>query len=368
MKKKETLSIWLLAIACLSVLASCGEGQKQAENAANYSVGRVTSKQSKTITTAYSASIEGRQDVDIYPQVSGKIVRMNVSEGDVVKKGQVMFVIDQVPYRAALATATANVKTAEAKLATARLTYESSQQLNKEKVVSDFNLKTTRNDFKTAEAQLAQARAQEVSARNDLSYTEVRSPSDGVVGMLPYRVGTLVSPSMAKPLTTVSDNSEMYVYFSMPENQLLSLVRKYGSSADAIRQMPAIQLKLNDGSTYEEQGRIESISGVIDKETGAIGLRAVFPNKGRLLHSGASGNVLIPSVYGDCIVVPQEAVVQQQDKYIIYKVVDGKAQSSLITVDPYDDGKTFIVTSGMKVGDEYVAKGAGLVREGVKVK
>ena len=291
-----------------------------------------------------------------------------MTEGEHVRRGQVLFVIDQVPYKAALETAIANVKVAEASLATAELTYNSTQELFKQKVVSDYNLQTSRNSYLTAKAQLAQAKAQEVNARNDLSYTEVKSPSDGVVGMLPYRVGALVSPSIAEPLTTVSDNSNMYVYFSMTENQLLALARQYGSINQAIETMPEIQLQLNDQSIYEEKGRIESISGVIDKETGTVGVRAVFPNKSGLLHSGFSGNILMPSSYKDCIVIPQGATVQLQDKILAYKVVDGKAVSTLIKVAPVDDGREYVVLDGLKAGDEIVSEGAGMLREGTQVK
>lgn len=276
--------------------------------------------------------------------------------------------IDQVPYKAALKTAVANVEVAKASLATAELTYKSTKELYAKKVVSSFNLQTTENEFLTAKAQLAQAKAQEVNARNNLSYTEVKSPSEGVVGMLPYRVGTLVSSNMAQPLTTVSDNAQMYVYFSMTENQFLSLARQYGTTEKAIQNMPEIQLQLNDGSMYEEKGKIESISGVIDKETGTVGVRAVFPNASRLLHSGASGNVLIPSIYKKCIVIPQGATIQLQDKILAYKVVDGKAVSTLIKVAPVNDGKEYIVTDGLKVGDEIVTDGAGMLREGTQVK
>lgn len=236
------------------------------------------------------------------------------------------------------------------------------------KVVSSFNLQTTENEYLTAKAQLAQAKAQEVNARNNLSYTEVKSPSNGVIGMLPYRVGALVSSNMSQPLTTVSDNATMYVYFSMTENQLLALARQYGTIDKAVENMPAIQLQLNDGSVYEEKGKIESVSGVIDKETGTVGVRAVFPNASRLLHSGASGNVLIPSVYKKCIVIPQGATVQLQDKILAYKVVDGKAVSTLIKVAPVNDGKEYIVLDGLKAGDEIVADGAGMIREGTQVK
>ena len=322
----------------------------------------------KALTTAYSATIRGRQDIEIYPQVSGTITELCVTEGEKVQKGQTLFIIDQVPYKAALNTAEANVQSARAALATAELTYNSNKELFAKQVVSNFTLKTAENDFLTAQAGLAQAEAQEVNARNNLSYTVVKSPSEGVVGTLPYRVGALVSASIPQPLTTVSDNSSMYVYFSMTENQLLSLVRQYGTLDSALVQMPDLQLQLNDQSLYEEKGRIESISGVIDRQTGTVSVRAVFPNKTRLLHSGASGSVLIPSTYEDCIVIPQEATVKQQDKVLVYKVVDGKAVSTLITVADVDDGRTYIVTDGLTVGDEIVAKGAGLVREGMQVK
>lgn len=367
--KRIKWKVWLMMfIGCAVCGTSCQNGQKEETKQQGYTLATVRAGQNKEIVTSYSASIEGRQDIDIFPQVSGYIVKLNVSEGDAVKKGQVLFVIDQVPYKAALETAVANVKVAEASLATAELTYKSTQKLYAQKVVSDFNLQTSENSYLTAKAQLAQAEAQEVNARNDLSYTEVKSPSNGMVGMLPYRVGTLVSPSMPQPLTTVSDNSDMYVYFSMTENQFLSLARQYGTIEKALQEMPAIRLQLNDGTAYEESGKIESISGVIDKETGTVGVRAVFPNPKRLLHSGASGNVLIPSTYTDGIIIPQGATVQLQDKLIVYKVVDGKAVSTLIKVAPVNDGKEYIVLEGLKAGDEIISDGAGMVREGTQVK
>lgn len=322
----------------------------------------------KSLTTSYSASIKGRQDIDIYPQVSGKIQRLCVKEGDKVTKGQLLFVIDQVPYRAALATAVAAESAAEASLSSATLTYESNKELYAQKVISSFTLQTSENAYRSAKAQLAQTKAQVTDARNNLSYTEVRSPADGVVGVLPYRVGTLVSASMPKPLTTVSDNSQMYVYFSMTEKQLLSFVRQYGSKDAAIRNMPEVSLQLGDQSMYAHKGRVESISGVINTETGAVTLRAEFPNPERLLNSGGSGNVIIPTTMKDCIVIPQSSTVQQQDKRIVYKVVGGKAVAQLIEVESIDDGTSFIVRNGLKPGDVIVSEGAGMVKEGETVK
>ena len=189
-----------------------------------------------------------------------------------------------------------------------------------------------------------------------------------MVGALPYRVGALVGPGTLQPLTTVSDNSTMYVYFSMTENQLLALTRQYGSMDEALKQLPEVSLTLNDGSSYEQAGRIESISGVIDRQTGTVIARAAFDNGGRLLHSGASGTISIPTTYTGKIVIPQEATVRMQDKTLVYKVVDGKAASALVTVAPINDGHEYIVLDGLQVGEEIIASGAGLVREGTVVK
>ena len=196
----------------------------------------------------------------------------------------------------------------------------------------------------------------------------MKSPSDGVVGALPYRAGALVSPSLPQPLTTVSDNSDMYVYFSMTENQLLALTRQYGSMDEALKNMPQAELRLNDNSVYDKKGTIESISGVIDRQTGTVVARVVFSNESRLLHSGASGTVVVPTTYKNCIVIPQEATVQLQDKTVVYKVVDGKAVSALITVAGINDGREYVVLDGLEVGDEIVSTGAGLLREGTQVK
>ena len=353
-------------VGCTVWMASC----KQATDAGvkpSFAIMEVKAAD-KELSTSYSATIRGRQDIDIYPQVSGTIEKLCVTEGQTVRRGQLLFVIDQIPYRAALKTAVANVEAARAAMATAELTYNSNKELYAQKVVSEFSLKTDENTYLTAKAQLTQAEAQEVNARNNLSYTEVKSPSDGVVGALPYRVGALVGANLPYPLTTVSDNSDMYVYFSMTENQLLALTRQYGSMDEALKNMPEVELILNDNSVYNKKGVIESISGVIDRQTGTVMARVVFPNESRLLHSGASGTVVVPSIYKDCIAIPQGATVQMQDKVVVYKVVDGKAVSTLITVAGISDGREYVVLSGLQSGDEIISEGAGLVREGTQVK
>ncbi len=321
----------------------------------------------RTLSQSYTAVINGRQSVEIRPQVSGTITQVCIAEGAKVKKGQTLVIIDQVPYKAALETAVANVKSAEASVGTARLTANSKEQLFKEKVVSDFDLQTARNSLLQAEATLAQAKAEEVNARNNLSYTEVKSPVDGVSGMLPYRVGALVDASITTPLTTVSDDEEMYVYFSMTESQILSLIRQYKTLDEALKQMPEVELKLSDGLTYAHKGRIDAISGTIDTSTGAVSLRATFPNPEHMLRNGGSGTVIFPYVKENVLIIPQEATYEIQDKIFVYKIVDGKATSSQVTVFPINDGKEYIVEDGIKEGDTIIAEGAGLVQEGTVV-
>lgn len=354
------------AMGCfIAAAVSCGQAPMTG-GTAEYAVTTISATDTE-VATSYSATIRGRQDIDIYPQVGGTISRVLITEGEKVRRGQVLFIIDQVPYKAALQTAEANVAAAKAGVATAQLTYDSKKELFARNIISQFDLQTSENALLTAKAQLAQAEAQEVNARNNLSYTEVKSPADGVAGTLPYRVGALVSASIPQPLTTVSDNSSMYVYFSMSEKQLLALTRDYGSMDAAMAAMPDVQLQLSDGSIYDKTGRIESISGVIDTSTGSVQLRAVFPNDGRILHSGSSGNVVMPNVMTDCIVIPQSLTFELQDQIYVYKIVDGKSASQRIEVSKLSDGRNYIVEKGLQVGDVILAEGVGLMREGTPV-
>ena len=355
-------SIWSL---CLLLATACKNAPLNM-NGGNYKTMEV-SRGTRTLSQSYTAVINGRQSVEIRPQVSGTITQVCIAEGAQVKKGQTLVIIDQVPYKAALETAIANVKSAEASVATARLTADSKEQLFKENVVSAFDLQTARNSLLQAEATLAQAKAEEVNARNNLSYTEVKSPVNGVSGMLPYRVGALVDASISTPLTTVSDDTEMYVYFSMTESQVLSLVRQYKTLDEALKQMPEVELKLSDGLIYEHKGRIDAISRTIDTSTGAVSLRATFPNPEHMLRNGGSGTVVFPYIKENVLIIPQEATFEIQDKIFVYKVVDGKATSSQVTVFPVNNGKEYIVENGLEEGETIIAEGAGLVQEGTVI-
>lgn len=351
--------VWML---CLLGLSGCKDASPAVEGSSYKTL--VVGPADRTLSRQFTASIKGRQSVEIRPQVSGTITQVCINEGAKVEKGQPLFVIDQVPYQAALETAVANVKSAEASVANARMTVDSKQVLYDNKVISDFDLQTSRNALQEAEAALAQAKAQETNARNDLSYTVVKSPVDGVTGMLPYRVGALVDASISEPLATVSDDAEMYAYFSMTENQILALVRQYGTLDETLKHMSDVELLLSDGQPYAHKGKVDAISGTIDSGTGAVSLRATFPNPERMLRNGGNGTVVFPYVRDSVLVIPQEATYEIQDKIFAYRVVDGKATSTQITVFPVNDGQEYIVEQGLAVGDTIVAEGAGLLQEG----
>ena len=348
------------------VLCSCG-GTSSGGDAMVYKTMTV-GRSSQTLLSEYSARLAGQQAVEVRPQVSGTITQICIGEGVKVRKGQVLFIIDQVPYKAALGEALANVSSAEAALANAKLTLESTEMLHKNKVVSDFELSTARNNCASAEAALKQAQAQEVTARNNLSYTEVKSPLDGIAGMIPYRVGALVSSSIDDPLVTVADDSVIQAYFSMTEAQMIDLMQDYGSLERFLDQAPEVELRMSNYKIYPEKGRVKAVSGIVSSGTNAVSLRADFPNEGNILRDGGSGSVIFPTEMKDCIVIPQTATYELQDRTYVFKVVDGKAQSVRVQVYRLNDGHEYIVEDGLQVGDVIIAEGAGLVREGTEIK
>ncbi len=322
---------------------------------------------SSSMSSSYSASIRGEQFVDIRPQVSGAITKILIKEGAEVKRGETLFIIDQIPYRAALDVAVANVKSAESAVATAALNAKSCRELLGEQIISENEQLIAENTLATAEAALAQAKAQEQSARNDLSYTVVKSPVDGVASMIPYRVGALVSSSITEPLVSVSNNDNMYAYFSMSESQILSLTRKMGSTKALMESMNNVKLILNDGVRYSHSGAVDAISGTIDRTTGSVSIRAKFENPEKMLRDGSSGKILVVNDYENVIVIPKIATFELQNKTFVYRVENGKATSSEIDILPFNDGKNYVVLSGIGVGDVIIAEGAGLVREGAPV-
>ncbi|MBP3766908.1 MAG: efflux RND transporter periplasmic adaptor subunit [Prevotella sp.] len=358
MKKKKML----LVAAAAAMLVSCGGGGGRPNFGDNEYPVVTVGTSSADMQTVYPATIKGVQDVEIRPKASGFLTQINVKEGQTVGAGQLLFVIDNETYQAQVRQAQAAVNTATAQLNTLKLTYENSKQLHENNVIGDFELKSAQNNFESAKAQLAQAQAALASAKEALSFCYVKSPAAGVVGTLPFKRGALVSASNA--LTTVSNISSMEVYFSMTEKDVLAMQR----GGNDLSSMPAVKLQLSDGTIYDQEGKVTKMSGVIDAATGTVQLIAVFPNPQKLLKSGASGNIVIPRVNSNAIIIPQACVSEVQNKKFVYTLgKDNKVVYTEIKVDAQNDGNNYIVTDGLKPGDKYVTNGITKLNDGMEI-
>ena len=362
---------FLLVAAMAVTLASCGGGKSggKPDFGDNEYAVRTIQAQEADIQTTYPATIKGMQDVEIRPKVSGFITKLCVKEGQAVKAGQLLFVIDNVTYSAAVRQAKAAVNSAKAQLSTAKLTYNNNQKLFQNNVIGSYELESAKNAYESALAAVAQAEASYVSAKQNLDFCYVTSPANGVVGDLPYRVGALVSASSQQPLTTVSNISTMQVYFSMTEKDLLDMTKTAGGIHAAIKDYPAVKLQLADGTIYNQPGHVATVSGVIDPTTGSVSMRADFPNPEHLLKSGGSGSIVVPHNNSTAIIIPQDAVSQVQDKYFVYAVgKDNKVKYTPVTVNPNNDGKNYIIDGGLSVGDRIVVNGISSLTDGAEIK
>ncbi len=362
---------FLLVAAMAVTLASCGGGKSggKPDFGDNEYAVRTIQAQEADIQTTYPATIKGMQDVEIRPKVSGFITKLCVKEGQAVKAGQLLFVIDNVTYSAAVRQAKAAVNSAKAQLSTAKLTYNNNQKLFQNNVIGSYELESAKNAYESALAAVAQAEASYVSAKQNLDFCYVTSPANGVVGDLPYRVGALVSASSQQPLTTVSNISTMQVYFSMTEKDLLDMTKTAGGIHAAIKDYPAVKLQLADGTIYNQPGHVATVSGVIDPTTGSVSMRADFPNPEHLLKSGGSGSIVVPHNNSTAIIIPQDAVSQVQDKYFVYVVgKDNKVKYTPVTVNPNNDGKNYIIDGGLSVGDRIVVNGISSLTDGAEIK
>ncbi len=361
----KKIALWVLTAV---VLTSCGSKSKQMGEASNDFAVETVQTTTADLKTSYPATIKGMQDIEIRPKVSGYLVKLLVDEGSTVRKGQPLFLIDSEQYRAAVKAAKAQVKVCKANIATQKLTVENKRMLFKQNIISSYDLQMAENTLTSYEAQLAAAQAQLQSAQDNLSWCTVTSPADGVVGSIPYRVGSLVSAQSAEALTTVSNISKMYVYFSMTEKQLLALTREAGGINAAIKKMPAVSLVLSDGSTYSQSGTISTVSGVIDSSTGSVQMRATFDNAQHVLRSGGTGSILVPTHSNDAIMVPQSATFDVQDKKFVYVVNNDKSVATReITVLPQNDGQTYVVASGLRSGERIVVDGVNQLKNGQKI-
>ena len=364
MKQKK----WLMLAAFAAFLFSCGNKNNMKLGDNEYPVVTIGSQNAETQTT-YPASIKGIQDVEIRPKVSGFITKLCVQEGQAVKAGQLLFVIDNTTYQSAVHQAQAALNSAKAQLNTSKLTFENSKKLFEKNVIGLYELQTAQNTFENVKAAVAQAQAALASARETLGFCYVKSPANGVIGSLPYKVGALVSASSPDALTTVSDVATVEVYFSVNEKDILNMTKNVGGIHAAISDYPAVKLQLADGTMYNQLGKVVKVSGVINQATGAVSMIARFPNPDRLLKSGASGTVIVPKNSSNAIVIPQSVTTEVQNKVFVY-IVDNKnkVKYTEITVDPQNDGKNYIVTGGLHIGDRIVTKGLTSLTDTMTIK
>lgn len=339
---------------------SCSSDNKQSMQAPEIAIMTIATSSSE-LANSYPATIKGKTDIDIRPQVTGFITKVHVDEGQKVTKGQVLFTLDQVQFNAAVDQAKANVNVAKAAVSTAQLTADNKRSLYQKNIISEYEYQMAENALAQAKAQLAQAEAGLTNANKNLAYTVVTSPSNGVIGSIPNREGSLASPSSAQPLTTVSENSQVYAYFSLNEKDILELTDGGKSTIEQrIKDMPEVKLQLANGSIYPIGGKITTISGVLDNTTGAATVRVLFDNTNGMLRSGSTGTILIPQKMENIILIPQKSTYEIQDLRYVYVVNDSnKVSSRNIKVLPTNDGQNFIVTEGLKDGEKIVIEGVG---------
>ena len=357
---------FLMFAAAAVLFASCGGGGGRPTFGDNEYPVVAVGTSSTQMQSSYPATIKGVQDVQISPKVQGFITQINVKEGQTVSAGQVLFVIDNATYQAQVRQSQASVNTAQAACNTAKLSYENAQKLYENTVIGDFELQSAANSYESAKASLSLAEAGLASAKEMLSFCYVKSPAAGVVGTLPFKKGALVNT--ASVLTTVSNNSQMEVYFSLTEKDALLMAQTEGGQNAAMGAMPSVRLQLADGTIYAHEGKVTKMSGVIDPATGSVQVIALFPNPERVLKSGGSGSIIIPKSNTDAIVIPQSCVSEVQNKKFIYILgSDNKVKYTEIKVDPQNDGNNFIVTEGLKVGDKYVTNGITKLNDGMEI-
>jgi membrane fusion protein (multidrug efflux system) len=362
------------AIIGLFLLSSCNNKKDGQDDTLiqtpTYPVFMVASK-TATLKTDYPATLQGEQNIEIRPKIDGYIEHIYVDEGATVKKGQLLFRISAPQYQQEVNNATAVISSAEADVSAAELQVKKTKPLVEKDIISKYELESAEYTLQARKAALAQAKANLANARTNLAYTSVTSPVNGVIGAIPYRLGSLVSSNTTMPLTTVSNISNVYAYFSLNEKELLNFSREYkGNTLEAkLKQLPPVTLILADGSEYSEKGYVETIGGLINTETGSASFRATFPNPVGLLRSGASATVEIPVTITDAILIPQRSTYEVQGKRFVYMVTDSnKVINTEIEVMTTAAGQYFVVTDGLKAGDMVIYESTGALQDSSSIK
>lgn len=361
-------------VAALGMLASCGDKKQETAESPKYEIVTLK-KESRTIVQSFPAVLVGENEVNLYPQVEGRVVKKHYQNGAYVRKGQVLLTIDPTPYRLQVESDEANVKSAEASLSSSKLQYESQQKLYEKKIVSEYVMKTAQNNYLTAQAQVAQAKAALSNSRTNLSHCTVMAPISGFVKSVGDNIGMLVGPNMQEALLTISDQANIKAKFSVNEalfaemNRIAMAENKTGKKTNR-DYLSNVQLRLKDGTIYDKEGVLKTIDGIIDTSTGTVTCEVMYENKDLTLVSGGAATVMFPITYNDVIAIPQTACKKLQNKFLTFKIdANGQAVGVLVNVQPTTDGKEYIVTDGaLKAGDQIIASGVDRIQEGQKVK
>ncbi|WP_284653311.1 efflux RND transporter periplasmic adaptor subunit [Flavobacterium terrisoli] len=363
---KNLITLSLIAL----FLASCADKNAGAPTSAPATLPVLDiAYQSTTTDTEYPVAIQGKTDVEIRAQVSGTLDKIYVDEGAYVTAGQPLFKINDNPYRQQYNNATASLNAAEAAVINAQLEVEKLLPLVQNKVVSDYQLKTAKANLAIAKATVAQSKAVVATAQINLGYTTIKAPVSGYIGRLPRKQGSLISPADPESLTTLSDTKEVYAYFSLSENDFINFKSQYkGNSVnDKLRGLAPVSLVLSDDTEYAEKGKIDMVDGQFDKTTGAITLRAKFPNANGLLRSGNTGRVKISMQHQNAIVVPQEATIEIQDKIYVFLVDKKNAVTRQPVVVSAKSGTDYLIKEGIATGDRIVLKGFENLPDGATI-
>ncbi len=373
--KKMARTFCTVLMCCTPFIFACNNSKKPGDATAGaqpvpeYPVLSVT-PHNTTLFTDYPATIQGQQNIEIRPKIDGYVETIYVDEGEMVRKGQPLFHISAPQYEQELRTAQADIKIAQADVNAAQMQVNKVRPLVEKNIISNYELQSAQYTLQSRMAALAQAQARLANSRTNLGYTKVTSPVNGVVGLIPFKIGSLVSSNTAEPLTTVSNVSTIYAYFSVNEKQAIAFQKSTpgSTSQERLATVPPVSLLLADGSEFPQKGKVESGSGMVNTQTGSFSLRATFPNPGNFIRSGSTGSVRIPRKEDSALIVPQKATYEIQGKKFVYVVEStGTVRSAEITVLDSGNGQYFVVESGLQPGEKIVLEGVATLRDGIRI-
>ena len=358
------IRILTIAGALALLMSACGEKAQEKGGGGPIAVPvQSLTLQHTRLHQSYPVSIEGKEIVEIRPRIQGYLEDIYVDEGQRVKKGQLLFKVNADNFEQQVLSAKAKVKVAEAAVQSANNEVLRLKPLVEKGVVGEFELTQAEYSVASAEAALVEAQANVKNMQTNIDYSRITAPSDGVIGTIAYRKGSLVSPTSTNPITILANNSEVRAYFSVNEKAYLDY-----SSDFKVDSSKHVELILANGKAYPNTGTLDAVSGIIDKSTGSIVMRATFPNPDLLLKSGGSGTINIEELRENVILIPQAATFEVQNKRFVYVVQnDNKVQTQLIKVTPTDDGQQFVVEEGLKEGDEIVVSGINGLKAGMEI-